>query len=568
MDHIFREKNYCKLLILSFFLLASFPADAQMFDYKGIFSKPYNERITNMGEIRLRIAKTADKKLVDEEIRLIEQAAAELNKKSILKEAALVKAYCYDYNGWQPPKECIKTIRNAIQGIKSTDDIFYIRVMGMMQIADVYWERLSDYESYFEEYNEIIDFVKDIKQEDYPDLTEIHRRLGNAYYYFGDYENAVKYFKMAIVHPETSQNFYFLAHSLNGLGLCYQKFEKPDSADYFFKQILRQKYNPRMEEWDGIVSGNLARSETMRKNYDKAIPLFIKDIHIALKHEDFGLASGALTSLAEIYIEKNRFPEAKSALDSAYNYIKLSGQTDRFHSYFPILSRWYVSTGNKAQALAYMDSAETAINNYNKKFNSLKLMRVQQKIANQQLQLEKANLKSERYRNQLYLVLLIGSILFFILIAYAYRRRQQIKLYKKEVELKRKENQLQVTRHDLQVAQLNLDNFMKSVFEKNELILDLTDQLKIQEKSPELEQLRNSIILTQNDWDTFQKLFEEVYPGYRFHLKEKHPNLTSAELRYLLLEKLQLSTKEMASMLGVSPNAVQVTRHRLQKKII
>lgn len=82
-----------------------------------------------------------------------------------------------------------------------------------------------------------------------------------------------------------------------------------------------------------------------------------------------------------------------------------------------------------------------------------------------------------------------------------------------------------------------------------------------------MEQLQTTTILTQAEWDTFQKLFDEVHPGYRVQIKQDHPKITSAELRYLLLEKLQLSTKEMAAMLGISPNAVQVTRHRLQKKL-
>lgn len=228
--------------------------DAQMYNYRDIFSKPYNKRITDMGEIRLRLAKTGNKNTVDKEIQYIKQAADELQDKSILKEAVLVKAYCYDYNHWQSPKDNIESIRNAIEDIKPTDKIFYIRVFGMMQIAEVYWEKLTDYESYFEMYNEIINFVKDIKQEDYPDISEIYRRLGNAFYYFGDYENAIIYFKRAIHFPETPQNFYFLAHSLNGLGLCYQKLNKPDSADYYFKQILNQKYNPRMEGRSGTES--------------------------------------------------------------------------------------------------------------------------------------------------------------------------------------------------------------------------------------------------------------------------------------------------------------------------
>ena len=45
------------------------------------------------------------------------------------------------------------------------------------------------------------------------------------------------------------------------------------------------------------------------------------------------------------------------------------------------------------------------------------------------------------------------------------------------------------------------------------------------------------------------------------------PELTPAEIRFMTLAKLNLSTKEMAASLGVSAQSVRVTRHRLLKKI-
>jgi DNA-binding CsgD family transcriptional regulator len=59
---------------------------------------------------------------------------------------------------------------------------------------------------------------------------------------------------------------------------------------------------------------------------------------------------------------------------------------------------------------------------------------------------------------------------------------------------------------------------------------------------------------------------KKVHPGYMQSVKEKYPDLTNAELRLLMLEKLDLSTQEMANMIGVNKNTIHQTRLRLRKK--
>ena len=74
-------------------------------------------------------------------------------------------------------------------------------------------------------------------------------------------------------------------------------------------------------------------------------------------------------------------------------------------------------------------------------------------------------------------------------------------------------------------------------------------------------------ILTEDDWKKFRQLFEKVYPGFFIHLKESIPDLSATDTRLLALTKLKLPSKDMASMLGVSYDAVKKAKQRLRKKI-
>lgn len=128
-----------------------------------------------------------------------------------------------------------------------------------------------------------------------------------------------------------------------------------------------------------------------------------------------------------------------------------------------------------------------------------------------------------------------------------------------------------------ELAKLQLADFTKNIQQKNELIEKFSRELEKYKLSPrtneQVEQerllslLQSSVILNDEQWINFQVLFNKVHAGYINRVKEKFPDLTTAEIRYILLAKLGLSNKEMAAMLGVSIDAVRVSKHRVLKKI-
>lgn len=90
----------------------------------------------------------------------------------------------------------------------------------------------------------------------------------------------------------------------------------------------------------------------------------------------------------------------------------------------------------------------------------------------------------------------------------------------------------------------------------------------IGEKVEKFEKLLNSVLLTENDWSDFKKVFDKLHYGFLPVLKMKHPDLTEGEKRLAVLIKLRLSNKEMARMLGISPNSIVKSRYRLKKKLL
>ena len=87
---------------------------------------------------------------------------------------------------------------------------------------------------------------------------------------------------------------------------------------------------------------------------------------------------------------------------------------------------------------------------------------------------------------------------------------------------------------------------------------------------PELSRLQYMISHSFNldkDWDDFRIYFEQVHHRFFQELQARFKDLTAKELRLCALMKLNLSSKEIATILGISVNSVKMARYRMRKKI-
>ncbi len=166
----------------------------------------------------------------------------------------------------------------------------------------------------------------------------------------------------------------------------------------------------------------------------------------------------------------------------------------------------------------------------------------------------------------------IGLVLLAGVISLLLINRQKLK-HKQKTDMAVAE-----ARRREELASQQLVDFTRSIQEKNDLLEQFSAELEKYrtqqpdaneqaEKENSLQLLQRSVILNDEQWSDFQALFNKVHTGYINRVKEKYPDLTTAELRSILLTKLGLSNKEMAAMLGVSLEAVRVSKHRLLKKI-
>jgi translation initiation factor RLI1 len=124
---------------------------------------------------------------------------------------------------------------------------------------------------------------------------------------------------------------------------------------------------------------------------------------------------------------------------------------------------------------------------------------------------------------------------------------------------------------EILAAKGQLELFTQNVIEKTTLIKQLQGQLDHRTLTFEQQELASSMatqtILTDTDWEKFKTLFEKIYPGFFINLKEKVSDITLAEQRMAALTRLHLTSRQIGSILGISPNSVNKTKQRLRQRL-
>ena len=163
-------------------------------------------------------------------------------------------------------------------------------------------------------------------------------------------------------------------------------------------------------------------------------------------------------------------------------------------------------------------------------------------------------------------ITIAGIILLFLIILLVTNR----KMLKAKMKMEKIQQEKLLMEQEAASARDQLRMFTENVIEKTSLIEKLEMEVKGKEVTSEqhsiLSQLSQQTILTEQDWYTFRSLFEKIYPGFFVNVKDKFPDITLAEQRMAALTRLHLTTKQIASMLGISIDSVHKSRQRLRQR--
>ncbi|PCJ95776.1 MAG: Two component regulator three Y domain-containing protein [Flavobacteriaceae bacterium] len=174
--------------------------------------------------------------------------------------------------------------------------------------------------------------------------------------------------------------------------------------------------------------------------------------------------------------------------------------------------------------------------------------------------------------------------LLFLGVIYAIRWYNRLKLDRKHGKLKEKMRREQEDAlaqleneklaKEIKLKQKELTRSAMNMAKKNELILELKnmmivnkDEFSNQQRYRNLVKKLDNSIKNKEEWKRFEIIFKELHEDFFEKLLATYPSLTPKDLRLCAYLKMNLSSKEIAPLMGITLRGVEIHRYRLRKKL-
>ncbi|MGV3696398.1 tetratricopeptide repeat protein [Flavobacterium sp.] len=409
-----------------------------------------------------------------------------------------------------------------------------------LQLISTIYIRQKKYEQAMELSKEVISGLEG-QDDTSGTLGLAYNSLGSLYEKENDIEEAEHHYTLALTEFEKGKNIAYLPSSYCRLGeIAKGKNDKQTSFNYFKKAISIAESS---ENKQAQVTALVAMGRWYLRFGDdmlQAENYFNKARIIAVPLSDKTFEINSIEALIELKKEQSDFEEVAKLQNQVIN-IK-----DSFFSF------------EREQIVKSLE-VQFEVSEKNRK---LELISAEQKVS---------RLTNFLLALLLVLVILIFTILFFFLKRINKRDKQLLKAKQELVNLMEEQKQMkeQQFQNDLEYKESQLSAVTIQMLEKNELL----DEIKtiLTKKGPtsekDLKKLVSKYTIQENNWRDFDNYFESVNKNFYTRLKQKYPEISSNDLKICALIKLNLSIKEMASILNISPDSVKTARHRLRKKL-
>lgn len=159
-------------------------------------------------------------------------------------------------------------------------------------------------------------------------------------------------------------------------------------------------------------------------------------------------------------------------------------------------------------------------------------------------------------------------------------KAEQDEILRQEAEANEKQIiKLQTEKLQAELASKNreLANSAMTLVYKNELLQKLSDEItKLKDENGKKlsdDQTRkilkviNDGMNDERDWHLFENSFNEAHESFFKKLKAQHPDLVPNDLKLCAYLMMNMSSKEMSSLLNISLRGVEIRRYRLRKKL-
>lgn len=143
------------------------------------------------------------------------------------------------------------------------------------------------------------------------------------------------------------------------------------------------------------------------------------------------------------------------------------------------------------------------------------------------------------------------------------QRMQELKNQMLEAELQNKNNELTLQTTALVKRNQAMEALLEELNKQKEALGDRYPNKLYSRMKTLMEETLND----QADWIQFESYFNSAHQNFIDRLRQQYSDITTGDLRICCLLRMNLSTKEIASLMNISVRAIELRRYRLRKRL-
>ena len=511
----------------------------------------------------------------------------------------------------------------ARKAIALSDNLkyYYGQVVGRSRLGDVYFQ--SDH--YKEAYTQYIQ-ARDIAQARHErrGLSIVYNELGLFHNSLHEFDKALDYLQRSL-RLVTPGNLSAKGGRFLNIGVAYGAAGDYKQALAYLDKALSIYISLQSPKDIAFVYHNIGNAYLEQSFFDKALDYYNKALALLLVHQNIRLQSSTYMNMADIYLQQHALEKARQYIEQTlsladkegFTSISIEGrvllsrilaQKGRFRESEAILqevqSEWspnmdqrklvtdagielYRQHGDYQKALGLSVRAAAINDTLQKLANKKHMDLLEVSFQTSQHQAQIAMLQQQNKWKTVLMYFGGGAVLLCIMIIVIlyYNKRLKEKVYQHRQKMLQDENSrimaerafieekaLRV-RQDLDHKNRELSANIIHTDQMNRILLDLREKLADNSKlsdSSHLNDIRKLIrynLELNDDWQKFKLHFEEVHPAFFDKLIKLSSQLSRNELKHCAYIRMNISNKEVASLLNVHPDSVKMSRYRIKKKL-
>ncbi|TCD02542.1 tetratricopeptide repeat protein [Pedobacter psychroterrae] len=403
-------------------------------------------------------------------------------------------------------------------------------------------------------------------------------KIGKTYFYNRQYTTALKTFQEALSNYRKLNNLNGIADSYGFIGQTYEK--RDDHKQAFRYQTLALAEFKKLDDQTGIakIYENLGSIYEDRLVLDSALKYF--RLALELNKTQKIPKIEIINNIGDVYRKTGRYKEAMPYSLKAAQMARDMNEQYQLASAYRDLSKTFYLEGRYDSAYHYSEAGRDIFLNIFSEDNKKQILLLQTLFEIEQKDNAIIQFEKDKKINTVLTIAAITITVLVLSLGASIISRQRLKI-RNERKLNEQNNALyevqkKAMEADLELKSKELTSHTLHLIQKNQLLEELKSRLSEmikddkRDQRKELKQVINLITFNNNqekNWDDFRIVFERVHENFFESLKKHSKALTASELRLVALLKMNLSSADIATMLGISQDSLRISRYRLRKKL-